>query len=689
MNETKPDTPNTSWDNVPHDIMVPVPIKMHPPVILDHSLPITHGPMPVPQIPLNVPVMGGFIEPELSPELVQQGWRKFWSKRENRPYFWNKLTGESLWEMPSLKQSFDPMTDPLGICAPGTTVNGSSTPHSEAMSLKRRASEEAVDNPMVKKFILSGPWDLEIPTNVIIFERSPTILAHPHPEVESLRCSLTAKLRQCYQELCHSRENIDAPEDSFDRWLMERKTVDTGSDPLLPSQCYPEISLSMYNEIMNDIPMKLEKPKFTGDARKQLSKYAEAAKKVIDSRNVSSESRKVVKWNAEETFQWLRKTVGATYDDFQERLAHLRTQCQPHLTETVKKSVEGICLKVCHLSSEYAKKVREKQSEIYKEQGITEPLTPASALTTRKVWCYPVQFAAPCPRLPPIDYMVEKDLILLRYNKSETVSINTTYMQKLEQLYRYNCFDDRKFELFLPRVWCLLKRYATFHGKNQIFQSSLSLTVMECLNRCFGVTFECFASPLNCYFRQFCSAFPDTDAYFGSRGVLSDLKAVSGSFQANPPYCEELMDSMVTVFEKLLSESAEPLSFIITVPEFRDPTPSAISRLESSSFKKKQVVVPAMEHEYRSGFQHCINKSEVNIRSKNGLLVVWLQNATGFQRWGPTEDRVEALLEAFRPGKERERDKQELLSPSRTNNNLPNSSQINNKPEGEKPLSDP
>lgn len=52
MNEIKPDTPNTSWDNVPHDIMVPVPIKIHPPVILDHSLPINHGPMPVPQTPL-------------------------------------------------------------------------------------------------------------------------------------------------------------------------------------------------------------------------------------------------------------------------------------------------------------------------------------------------------------------------------------------------------------------------------------------------------------------------------------------------------------------------------------------------------------------------------------------------------------------------------------------------------------
>ena len=41
-------------------------------------------------------------------------------------------------------------------------------------------------------------------------------------------------------------------------------------------------------------------------------------------RNVSSESRKIVKWNAEDTFQWLRKTIGATYDDFQERLAHLK-----------------------------------------------------------------------------------------------------------------------------------------------------------------------------------------------------------------------------------------------------------------------------------------------------------------------------------------------------------------------------
>ena len=62
----------------------------------------------------------------------------------------------------------------------------------------------------------------------------------------------------------HFREGIDAPKDSFNRWLLERKVLDQGKDPALPSYCFPEISMSMYREIMNDLPMKLVKPKFTG-----------------------------------------------------------------------------------------------------------------------------------------------------------------------------------------------------------------------------------------------------------------------------------------------------------------------------------------------------------------------------------------------------------------------------------------
>ncbi|KAJ8964804.1 hypothetical protein NQ314_004611 [Rhamnusium bicolor] len=617
------------------------------------QIPPQHINMPMPTTPQGAPLNQG-LEFELPFELQQQGWKRFWSKRENRPYFWNKLTGESLWEMPMIKPQFDPITDPLGICAPPppTPLPMVHMPSTPLPVVKRRASEE-IGGPQVKKFVLAGPWDLDVPTNIIIIERAPCSYMHSHPEVEAYRCSLLSKLRQCYQELCHSRESIDAPKDSFNRWLMERKYKDKlifpGHDPLLPSNCYPEISLSMYKEIMNDIPIKLVRPKFTGDARKQLSRYAEAAKKIMESRNAEAESRKVVKWNVDETFQWLRKTVGATYDDFQDRLAHLKQQCQPHLTET------------------------KKSNGILKEHGMELP-PPMSMHTTRKVWCYPVQFAIGCPRLPVVEYLPDRDQALLRF-QGDTLAINSTHLQKLEHLYRHSCFDDRKFELFIPRVWVMLKRNATFLGINpssnnansdvQDTQQSLPVTVFECLNRTFGVTFECFASPLNCYFKQYCSAFADCDSYFGSRGSFLQLKAVSGSFEAHPPYSEELMEASVNHMERLLNDSPEPLSFIVLMPDYREPTPNALVRLEASQFKRKQVTIPAFEHEFRHGFQHVLNKSELNVRSVHGTVIVWLQNTAGHQRWEPSEDRVQALLEAFRPGRERERDRQELLSPTR------------------------
>ena len=50
---------------------------------------------------------------------------------------------------------------------------------------------------------------------------------------------------------------------------------------------------------------------------------------------------------------------------------------------------------------------------------------------------------------------------------------------------------------------------------------------------------------------------------------------------------------------------------------------------------------------------------------------MWLQNDAGYQRWGPTEDRVEQLLESFRPGRERDRDKAQLLSPTHPSTSSP------------------
>jgi len=707
-----------------HSASLLSPLKMPSKEQIGGSLPVapgtpgtpgTPGPNPVPQTPTVAPPSGGppanpsAFETDLPPELLHQGWRKFWSRRENRPYFFNRMSGDTMWEMPPIHSQqqqqqqqvhhhppnhhhhqppphhHNSLSDPLGINQQNGPGSGPHPVHLQQHpmhhhhhhgghqqmqpqhALKRRPSEEMGGGSGGKKFILAGPWDLEIPTNIILFEKQPSLLPHPHPEVEVLRFVYLMKLRQSYQEMCHSREGIDAPKDSFNRWLLERKVLDQGKDPVLPSFCFPEISMSMYREIMNDLPMKLVKPKFTGEARKQLSKYCEAAKKLMEVRGVSPEGRKIVKWNVEDTFSWLRRTVGANYDDFQERLQHIKTNCQPHITEAAKSSVEGICKKIYNLSCDYAQKIQEKNSEILKEHGISEHNAKTNVPHQRKVWCYPIQFALPCPRLPTVDFCQDKDQTQLRF-KGEVMRINNVYFTKLEQLYRYGCADDRKFEHFLTRVWMLVKRYQGYFGstpgEGAQNQGAVPVTVLECIHKNFGVTFECFASPLNCYFRQYCSAFPDIDSYFGSRGTVMDFKPHCGSFEANPPFCEELMDATIVHFERLLEDTLEPLSFIVFLPEWREPAPPALLKLEASRWKRRQLVVPALEHEYRHGFQHTIPKSEVNVRSINATVVVWLQNDAGYQRWGPTEDRVEQLLESFRPGRERERDKAQLLSPT-------------------------
>lgn len=166
---------------------------------------------------------------------------------------------------------------------------------------------------------------------------------------------------------------------------------------------------------------------------------------------------------------------------------------------------------------------------------------------------------------------------------------------------------------------------------------------------------------------------------------ILDLNAVSGSFVVNPPiHCDDLIDATLNHIDRLLSESSDPLSFIIFLV---DGESTFVQKLDTSQFKRRQVVIPAYEHYYRHGFQYSVPKyifniaqdtlktylfhdccwifrTDVNIRSPTSTLVVWLQNNAGCQRWSPSEDRVEALLEAFRPGRERDRDRQELLSPT-------------------------
>ena len=108
------------------------------------------------------------------------------------------------------------------------------------------------------------------------------------------------------------------------------------------------------------------------------------------------------------------------------------------------------------------------------------------------------------------------------------------------------------------------------------------------LHRKFHVSFECFASPFNCYFSQYCSAFPDIDCYFGSRGSFFDFKPKRGSFQANPPFSEEVMLTMADHMISLLEGELVEL-FVIPGP-FHWFNLTFLTKVSYNDFRRSQSV---------------------------------------------------------------------------------------------------
>lgn len=171
----------------------------------------------------------------------------------------------------------------------------------------------------------------------------------------------------------------------------------------------------------------------------------------------------------------------------------------------MKGKVELICNKLYHLSCDYAKEVREKEIKYISTELKQDVIHHVGYLKLqnppKRVFAYPIQLAYKSPaKLPAIHYLMnEKDpYIILRY-KQEGVRLRREFLFKLEQMYRFNSWDDnKKFELFIARVWCMLKRYSTYWGLTTTLSNrdlpalssevSLPVRAFECMKKQFQVT---------------------------------------------------------------------------------------------------------------------------------------------------------------------------------------------------------
>eukprot|EP01066_Platyproteum_vivax_P012878 Platyproteum_vivax@DN5852_c0_g1_i1.p2 len=234
---------------------------------------------------------------------------------------------------------------------------------------------------------------------------------------------------------------------------------------------------------------------------------------------------------------------------------------------------------------------------------------------------------------------------------------------KAVEKYRYlGDQDEDDEEEFAERLYVMLRRYVTFLGldlkdTNQRagnMHAAAPEGVFHYLNQKLEVTMECFASPLNCYFPTYCSAFLDTDGPFGSLGSFFDLEPLQGSFEVGPPYTEEVMHNTALHILKILNNSEQhyplrPLSFVVFVPDWSVGTMGLdlMDGDDFSQFRKFYFVLKKFDHVYISGCQFWKDKGAKSQHRyytvPHGTRAYVFRNRAGEEKW-PLGPNFEAEL---------------------------------------------
>eukprot|EP00752_Nemacystus_decipiens_P009505 g8496.t1 len=188
---------------------------------------------------------------------------------------------------------------------------------------------------------------------------------------------------------------------------------------------------------------------------------------------------------------------------------------------------------------------------------------------------------------------------------------------------------------FLRRLFCVLSRYETLSATSDGYQMAFPASGFRLLRHLVSVECECFASPLNCTLPRFCSVAFDTDKFFGSEGNFFQSEYQQGSFEANPPFVEEVMERMVDHMHDLLERATGPMSFAVIVPGWDDEGCASYQNMKRSRFARPQpgfhLTLKKGMHNYRPGMQHRQDVEEKPSNCNTFLFI--LQNDWGASTW--------------------------------------------------------
>lgn len=249
-------------------------------------------------------------------------------------------------------------------------------------------------------------------------------------------------------------------------------------------------------------------------------------------------------------------------------------------------------------------------------------------------------------KLEDDQYHLSYQQVHLKLNVGHYAKLQSLYSQHQEHL---NLNPKTQLKRFHQALFCLLLRYDSLQGGG--YQAAMNEECFDVILRTFDCRMECFASPLNCRYGQYCSAFLDTDRAFGSLGSFFEFVPKSGCFEANPPFIPQLIRAMALHMHTILKSATAPLCFIIIVPEWKDDP--SWNLLEQNEFNKRRISIAQKEHGFLEGLQQH-RPTRWRISSCDTSVFFWM-NAAGEQRYPITEVFTKDLIQAFAPKQKQER----------------------------------
>lgn len=494
--------------------------------------------------------------------------------------------------------------------------------------------------------------------------------------VEIMRYNKVAELRQWYDSSCNSYLGIPPPRESLNRWIFEQRQYST-DDPLIISSM-TETSESLETELINSIPSRIQYNRIVNDrvAISRLHDYYTSAttfinkhSKVLSGLDDDSYDYTIVpKQEMMDTFHAVRsylrsfninKSVPGISKrshhrnaDHHQRYNHHHRNKRTKVTDRVISVFEELERKVSiplqrialPIVRSYVRQLHEKSSMLYKELRseidslvIPSSLTASSSSSTFVTSSLTATHDDDKSVKITLSSSTLSSSTLTATSLTASSSINEvilrrTHYDKLRMLWLHHYRDhyrdaDRDHHhhhvdnIIDAHIFIMMVRYMSLFGdissrEGTGFQGAVPKAAFDIMTDKFDVGLECFASPLNCHYAHFCSAFVDTDFVFGSIGSFFDHTFVAGSLEANPPFTIELMQDMVDHITKCLQSSmstmtasSSMLTFIIVIPAWTDSKPN--DDLRASPWMVSHNVLKAYEHKYISGEQFWVDTSVV------------------------------------------------------------------------------